>query len=417
MKVYNILYSLLGILVIVLYIPFAQADNDHDDLTYSANITITNNTARQPNINYPTEIIAHTGIGLPLSASAQRGRISWEISPDNSTWTRVAQHRHGSDIGGVLETFSSQNDETVSFIVPKAQFYRVLLIVEAGTPDLTVNSLYEIEYDVFEGDPFQMECPDFTQINQAVSCSGTSRYFNGTVRTDINFNYEVQNSSGSVINSGSTTRIASFWTLSFTPNSSGSYFITMYNNTYGWNDTDVVSAQTITATATFNDTNIIENITAFRTNNTLEHQNTRSNTTTEIQNKNFTVGVVNLNSSSINEIDDNTQDAITQAEGNKMAIGIWFIVFLGAIAMLVIGIVRSREINVIPILWFTFAVGLSSVAMWYGFALPLESSGVTGPGNWVAGGMGMLAMFTSLLFLIKATYEGINLWFKKNRSI
>lgn len=84
------------------------------------------------------------------------------------------------------------------------------------------------------GDPLmQLDCSDKVQANEIVYCSFTSQNLNGTTRNDLTFNYEVLTSGGVTAFSGTATNTNSRgkYRFSFTPTSSDTYEVTIFNDT------------------------------------------------------------------------------------------------------------------------------------------------------------------------------------------
>lgn len=262
----KILFLTLVAVFLILIPQEAQATND-GDLTYSANISLTNGTGRQPNLNYPTEIIARDEIDFPLSSSAHEGMIEWQTSPDNSTWTTRAWNHRASDIGGLLETIESDEGKTHTFTVPKGQYYRFLATTTSGSPNYQILSIYEIEQDVFEQDPIPLPtCTTNAKPSETIYCMFTAYYQNNTPRNDLTYNVTVQNQSFTTILNTTATNRGSFgeYVFNFTSQSNAqTYYVRAYNSSVNYAKTIVVSTQFFGLIDSQNDTlyGIVGNVT------------------------------------------------------------------------------------------------------------------------------------------------------------
>lgn len=147
---------------------------------------------------------------------------------------------------------------------------------------------------------------------------------------------------------------------------------------------------------------------------------------------------VSINSTDLEDIKENVtlehditrlniKSFIQSKEGEKMAIGIWAIIFILSLSSLTIGMFRNNAVTQGRIfegsifVWYLIGTALFASTMWYGFALPLDVDAnlntVVGAGNYIAGGLGMLGMLISLVFTLISSVNFINVLRKNNKSL
>lgn len=267
--------KLLGILFIFILIPLANADGDAD-LTYGSQLNgLGFNTARQPNLEYPTLVTAATEIESALSTTPEDGQINYQISPDNMTWTTIAEHEFSADITGLGIAFSYDDAQSTSFIVPKGYYYRFQTIPLSGAPTFTLNQLREVEMDVFDVDPLNLQCPEEIQVGETAFCMAHSQILSGQYTNSFGLNYTVYDSSFSAVDSGVATNqnTLGIQTFNTTPSSVGEYHIVIFNTTEQFSDVTELSVVNTTETILTNTTTEIGSV-----NTTLLDINTTLNT-------------------------------------------------------------------------------------------------------------------------------------------
>jgi hypothetical protein len=100
--------------------------------------TLTSGTGVQPNLERPTNV--NVVWSIQTAANNQDGLVVLAVSPDNVTYTTVAQSRRTQ---GAAQGSGTKQDQ-LSAIVPPGWFYRATATQVVGTPTLTFISCTEL---------------------------------------------------------------------------------------------------------------------------------------------------------------------------------------------------------------------------------------------------------------------------------
>lgn len=165
-------------------------------------VNITTGQSRQPSTSERVFLVVVGRIDTTTSLGSQTARYDVQISPDNSTWETIPTIRSGASLTAIGITLGTQNDGSMSFIIPTAYYYRILLTNESGVPNSTIIRVKEILQDKKFTDPInQFSCSN-VEPSQVSYCSFVSLNNNFTYRNDLVWNYSVYYPNGTIFVSG-----------------------------------------------------------------------------------------------------------------------------------------------------------------------------------------------------------------------